>query len=554
MADNVFNIKITAVDNATKIVNKVNKSVSQIFRPYDNAKKSTKSFFDALGKNDLISRPLAGFNQLGGAIGNIGTSFGIAESSVLSGSSRIAASLGAIGGPIGGLLATTAAVAGGTVAVAVKMGQLGFNVEQVAKNIGVTTDNLQAYRGAAKLAGLTTESMDSSLGNLGATLQDASAGRNNQVTALLTQMGVSIKRTKDGAVDTVQAYRDIADVISKITDPNIAKKMTDMLGLTESLPLIRQGTTALDGFLETAKRTGSVMSDEMIKKNKAQADSWNQITAAIDGMGISTGNAIAKLINLSSIADTVTKAASRDAGATPKPGFSLSRAFAPAMGAITMGPYGVYQAIKDQLSDSNGGKSRESSGRLVDMTSSPTIAGNQALPRGLRNNNPGNLRSWPCAGSSGGYAAFASPEDGLKAAGRNLIAYQDKYGIDTISKTISRWAPAGDNNNVPAYIAAMSKSTGYGADQNLNFHDPKVLAPMISGLVKHENGQNPYDAETIAKAAVAAVREAQGGGDGGADKGISLVVHNVPAGMSVKAMRGLGQSTVGLTMAPGGAS
>ena len=105
MADSVFNIRISAVDDATKVVNKVNKAVNKIFRPYDNAKKSTKSFFDALGKNDLLSRPLSGFQKLGGAIGSIGSTFGVAESSVLASSARIAAAISSIGGPFGAMVA-----------------------------------------------------------------------------------------------------------------------------------------------------------------------------------------------------------------------------------------------------------------------------------------------------------------------------------------------------------------------------------------------------------------------------------------------------------------
>lgn len=558
MGDNTFNIKITAVDNATKVVNKVNKSVDKIFRPYDNAKRSTKSFFDAIGKNALVAKPLAAFEKLGSSISAIGSTFGVAENSVLAGSARMATALGAIGGPIGGILAGTAAVVGGTAAVAVKMGELGFDVALVAKNLGVTTGKLQEYRAASQLAGLSTGSMDSSLAGLGTTLQDASAGRNLQAATLLSQMGVSIKRTKDGAVDTVQAFRDISEVISKISDPNIAKKMTDMLGLTESLPLLRQGTAALDTYIATAKKAGMVMTDELVQKNEQQAESWHKIKGAIDGIGISIGNTTAKYVDLEAVANSAERAAdafAKKSEEKSKPSF-FGAAFRPALGAIAMGPYGVYQAVKSQWMDSGGAPegSRSQSGKVTDLTGNPAVDSAGRVARGIRTNNPGNLRSWPGAGSSGGYATFATPEDGLKAAGRNLMGYQDKYGINTISKIINRWAPASDNNNVPAYVAAMSKSTGFGADQKLDLHDPKVLAPLISAITKHENGQNPYDADTIAKAAVAAVREAQGGTDGSSGAPINLVVHNAPPGMSIKAVRGLGQSTVGMTMAPGGAS
>ena len=55
-------------------------------------------------------------------------------------------------------------------------------------------------------------------------------------------------------------------------------------------------------------------------------------------------------------------------------------------------------------------------------------------PRGVRNNNPGNVRAgddWQ--GMTGqddkGFAVFARPEDGLRAMSKVLDTYADKHGI-----------------------------------------------------------------------------------------------------------------------------
>lgn len=533
MADNVFNIKITAVDNATKVVNKVNKTVSQVFRPWDNAKKSTQSFLTALGKNDLLARPAAGLQFLGESVGKLGATFGIAENSILASSGRIAASLGTVGGPIGAFVAAGVAAAGASAAVAVKMGDLGFNIDQVSRTLGVSKSKLQEYRGAAKLAGLETQNMDSGLASLGMTMQDALAGRNQQAQVLFTQMGLTIKRTKDGAIDTASALRDVAGVLGNVKDANMQRKIADMLGLGELLPLLRQGTGALDAFIEQARKAGVVMGDDQVDKNKKNADSWNSIKTSIDGMGVSIGNAIADFVRLDRVSQTMTGMAERMKGEK-----SIWSMWGHNIAEGVPTPMNVYRWITGDKSSTS--TNPMASGKVTDAGGA----------RGLRNNNPGNLRSWPGAASDGGYAVFPTASDGLKAAGKNLLAYQDKYGIDTISKIVSRWSPAGDGNNVPAYIAAMSKQTGFGADQKLNLHDPNVLAPLLSAITKQENGQNPYDADAIAKAAVAAVQEAQGKGG----EPIKILVEGLPAGLTVKATRGLGQPTVGVAMAPGGGS
>lgn len=546
---NIFNIKVTATDNATKTVNKINKSVAQIFRPYDEAKKRTGSFFNALGKNDLFARPIAGMQKFGGALGSLGTTFGVAENSIVSSSGRIAASIGGMGGPIGGFVAGGIAVAGAATAIAVKMGNLGLDVSRVAKNLGVTTRQLQEYRGAAQLAGLSTESMDAGLGSLATTLQDAGAGRNMQAATLLSQMHIDVKRTKDGAVDTVAALRDIADVVSKIKDPNIARKMTDMLGVTELLPMLREGKDAIDAYIVNARKAGMVQSAELIESNEQQAKSWLKIKSATEGLGVSLGNLIGQYARLDSMSKWI------DSLSGPLQRWSADKAGQKAktdlmnQGKFVTGNKDVNTtAFMQQFRvNSDAGFYAALSG-----LNGGNVAGASGGARGLRNNNPGNLRSWPGAGSAGGFAQFASPADGLSAMAKNVIAYQDKYKISTIEGLVKRWAPASDGNDEGAYVSALSKQTGFGGKQNLNFHDPGVLAPLISGITKHENGSNPYSAEAIGQAVASAIKES--GGAAGSDKPITVIVQGLPAGTTVKAVRGLGQPTVGQTMLPGGQS
>lgn len=551
--DSKINVVITATDKATKVVNGVNKSISKAFRPYEDAKKSVKSFADALGRNALVAKPLWALEKIGKGVTTFGTAFGVAENSIVGGSARVAAALGTIGGPVGILAAGAAAVVGGTTAIAVSMANMGFNVARTAKNLNIGTTELQEYRGAAKLAGLETQSMDNSLLSLGSTLQEAQAGRNPLVAESLVRMGVNIHKTKDGAVDTLQALRDVSDVVSHMQDQNMARKLTDMLGVTELLPLLREGTGKLDEYRAKVHQVGGVMDQEVIQRNKEQAESWNQTKVAIDGAGVSVGNLIAKYLNLdnaAAITGRLAEAASKLGG----PGGSLwNKIPLPPM----MNPKGFF-SLFDAASTGmgfwdrmRGGRApegpRSSSGKIGDESSQSAAGPNS--PRGIRNNNPGNLRSWMGAGSAGGYATFSSPEAGITAMAKNLLAYQDRHGISTIGGIANRWAPAGDGNNPAAYAASLAKQTGFGSDQHLDLHDPHVLAPLISAITKNENGQNPYSPEMITQAVSVAMK-----GSGDSERPINLVVHNVPAGMTIKPVRGLGQSTVGLAMAPGGMS
>ncbi|EEG8105013.1 hypothetical protein ODB14_004004 [Salmonella enterica] len=128
--------------------------------------------------------------------------------------------------------------------------------------------------------------------------------------------------------------------------------------------------------------------------------------------------------------------------------------------------------------------------------------GNSSSARGLRNNNPGNIEAsqsnpWEGQiGSDGRFATFATPEHGIRALGKNLLSYQ-RQGYDTVSEIVNRWAPAKDGNNTDAYIQALCGALGVGAYDPLDVSNPKTLAALCAGIVKHENGSVPYSDEQL---------------------------------------------------------
>lgn len=131
-------------------------------------------------------------------------------------------------------------------------------------------------------------------------------------------------------------------------------------------------------------------------------------------------------------------------------------------------------------------------------------------PRGVRNNNPGNLEAsssnpWVGqTGSDGRFAKFETPEHGIRALGRNLISYQ-RQGIDTVSEIINRWAPPSDNNDTAAYIKSVCAQLGVKADQPLDASNPDTLQALCAAIIKHENGSQPYSNEQLSTGVSAAL-------------------------------------------------
>lgn len=108
------------------------------------------------------------------------------------------------------------------------------------------------------------------------------------------------------------------------------------------------------------------------------------------------------------------------------------------------------------------------------------------LPRGLRNNNPGNIKmgdNWQGAvGNDGTFLIFADTIWGLRAIARSLTNMIGK-GLVTIQQLISTWSATDQQ----AYINNVSAATGIPASQMITA-DPATLHGIIRGIVNQENG------------------------------------------------------------------
>lgn len=127
-----------------------------------------------------------------------------------------------------------------------------------------------------------------------------------------------------------------------------------------------------------------------------------------------------------------------------------------------------------------------------------------SLPRGLRNNNPGNLeyRGQPGASledhANPRFARFRTAEEGLAALAAQLRRYGQR-GVDTVGKIISKYAPSIENDT-PGYTGSVSRRLGVDSNTRLDLNDPSVLQGLMGAIIQVENGRNPYSAEQIAAA------------------------------------------------------
>jgi|GEM_PF-1766760 len=135
----------------------------------------------------------------------------------------------------------------------------------------------------------------------------------------------------------------------------------------------------------------------------------------------------------------------------------------------------------------------------------------KGVSRGVRNRNPLNIRyaaanHWQGKLDEGENTdegcAFEQFEDavfGLRAAIR-LMRTHHRRGADTIRRLATVWAPPGENPHLDAYIRTVAKHAGIDADTVIDLRRDAHLRPVLLGMIRAENGVQPYDDTTIATA------------------------------------------------------
>ena len=129
--------------------------------------------------------------------------------------------------------------------------------------------------------------------------------------------------------------------------------------------------------------------------------------------------------------------------------------------------------------------------------------GNARAPRGVRNNNPGNLRHGaPWQGladkqADPAFCVFTEPVWGIRALAKTLLTYHVRYGIATVEGLIRRFAPPSENNT-RAYTAAVAHACSVAPLEVIDVAE--YLPDLVTAIIRHENGCQPYDAATIRRA------------------------------------------------------
>jgi hypothetical protein len=165
----------------------------------------------------------------------------------------------------------------------------------------------------------------------------------------------------------------------------------------------------------------------------------------------------------------------------------------PPVASPAVAPGGPPNANGPALAAAISGGAPAAQAMLGPATAAPAVTTPGSLTARL--NNPGALRPLPNGqmwqgqtGVQGGFDVFDSPASGDRAGTLNLQNQQRLHGLSTLNEIIPKYAPSGDHNNPAAYIASVSRMTGFAPDQKLDLNDPATVQILKSAVYSVEGG------------------------------------------------------------------
>ena len=196
-----------------------------------------------------------------------------------------------VSGLSGKLKSLGAALAGGAIVSGLRSlvnqtAEAGAEINDSALRLGFGTQELQTWRYAAKLAGVSAEGLEGAFQKLNLAADNASQGAKPQVSAFKA-LGVAFKDADGRIRPTAELLPEIADGLARVGDPAKQSGLAvDLLGRsgTKLLPLLKEGSAGLEKYRKELEELGGVMSSDLIAQSDEYGDNIDRMDFALAGL------------------------------------------------------------------------------------------------------------------------------------------------------------------------------------------------------------------------------------------------------------------------------
>jgi len=352
-----------------------------------------------------------------------------------------------------------------------------------SKNIGQSAHEVNTWDSAVELAGGTAKDAENDLRSLSGSLTALKAtGEVSPLILLFQRLGVAVYDAQGRTRKLTDIYKDLGDKLGKFNRAD-AVNLAQQAGLSEStINLILTEAQERERLLALAEKNNAV-NDESVKNAQELQQEWREIgqqtkafgmsiladvTPAVKGLFSFMQGAFGPIKDLLTIIINGWKQLAGLIASIPLPKGGT-------LGGFLKDQWDIF---KDDLAAGAKGLHRLATGG---QAAAPTAAAPAGATRGLRNNNPGNIRYAGQASATGqdaqGFAIFPNLNTGIQEANRQLDLYA-KRGINTIEAIVSKWAPKNENDT-QSYIGRLEKQLGINRGAQLTPADRQRLLSAI---------------------------------------------------------------------------
>jgi len=164
--------------------------------------------------------------------------------------------------------------------------QVIYKLGKVSSKLGVTSQELQRFRYAAKLAGVEESALDMGLQRFIRRVGEAAQGTGEAKDAL-KKMGIQLTGSNGKILSATNLLGQVANALKNTKDPaerlRLAFKLFDSEGVA-MVNMLKQGKTALNSTMMEADKLGFVLSEKVVSASQRVNDAFFKMTAALGGV------------------------------------------------------------------------------------------------------------------------------------------------------------------------------------------------------------------------------------------------------------------------------
>lgn len=383
------------------------------------------------------------------------------------------------------------------------LGAAAANLSLLSRRTGESVHELDLFSRAVKISGGSAEEAQGLVSSLTQEMNAAQSG-GGLSPFLQTAQAIGIAwRNNDGTLrKATEVIKDFGAAAAQ-NGPQVGAMLLGRAGVSGGVAdfLLRQKEEQA-AIYEQAQRQ-SVLDDKRAKDADKLRQTWNEIKDAIDAVGIELATNLAPIIERLAKDFKEMLNSFREGGGITEAIKTLTDAFQPLADLIRVILRGWKElgGLAKELGndeDSLIGKGIRGLGHgfvaFHDLVTgedwnaggapAPAAATGDTRTRGLRNNNPGNLRLPGGAHDKDGFSIFGSLEEGERQALAQINRYAAR-GIKSVEGIVSTYAPRADHNDTDAYINNVAKKLGVDRGATLS---PDMMAQLLAAMFRVESG------------------------------------------------------------------